>query len=207
MVDPFQRNFFKGGLDVKRSLIKPFLKPFASFFILFLTLFFRRNLRFRFFTRISLHPDQYVARRACKKMRDIYWIWIFLVIFLIFLVIISVTTSFSVPENVERIPWLRENKRPEIATIFGICLILLLLTWVSYLINGRVKFEAPLSQPTIFLLSIAFLLLSNFFVTHDSTTRHTYDAHPILFYVTIFLLIVTVLTGIICTVKIFENRV
>lgn len=138
---------------------------------------------------------------------SIYWIWIFLVVFLIILIYFSITTSFSVPENVDRLAWLRQNKRPEIATIFGIAFILLFLTWVSYLTNDRVKFEAPLSQPTIFLLAVAFLLLSNFFVVHDRATRHTYDAHPLLFYVTIFLLFMTILTGIVCTVKLFQERV
>lgn len=130
-----------------------------------------------------------------------------MVIFLIILIYFSITTSFSVPENVDRLTWLRQNKRPEIATIFGIVFILIFLTWVSYLTNGRVKFEAPLSQPTIFLIAVAFLLFSNFFVVHDRTTRHTYDAHPLLFYVTIFLVLMSILTGIVCTVKLIQGRV
>lgn len=141
------------------------------------------------------------------KMSLIYWFWIFIVVFLVGLIFISITTSFSVPDNVNRVEWLRNNKRKELGIIVVLCIILFLLTYLSYLVDGRIKFEAPFGQATVFLLAIAIILLSNFFITRDSISRHTYDAHPLLFHVTIFLIFLSVLTGIICSIKIFEQRV
>lgn len=140
-------------------------------------------------------------------MTPIYWIWIFIVIFLAVLIIISVTTSFNTPDDVNRVDWLKNNKWKELGMIAAVCMILFLLTYVSYFVDGRVKFEAPFGQATVFLLAIAILLLSNFFITRDNTSRHTYDAHPLLFQVTVFLIVLSILTGIIGTIKIFQQRV
>ena len=136
-------------------------------------------------------------------LENIYILWLLLVFLLIVVIIVVWTTSFSVPLEFENnsLKWIYQNKRRRMYLWIFIVILILAISFWMFSMRETIDYQAPLSQPGIFLVAITILLVSNFFIIKSSGLVQNSDAHPMIYYTTIFLIFMTLISGIFCSLK------
>lgn len=138
---------------------------------------------------------------------NIYGYFAILLVLLAISAIIAWNLSFRVPyDTTNPILWLWSNYHTWMIIFLVIILAIIVVSIVMYTRPGVVtRTEDPINQSGVFLYASAVLLLSNFFIVHESTYR-IYDQHPLLFYTTVFYLVMALLTGIVDSGKLLGTR-
>jgi len=133
-----------------------------------------------------------------------YILYFISLLVLFFAILIAWYLSFSVPSNVVRsIDYLWTNLKNGMITYYLLLLLLTVIVFCSFWYPTVVKFHVPFSQPGIFLIAVAILLLSGFFIDENFSGRRI-DTHPLLFQTSVFLIILAFATGIVTNIKLFS---
>ena len=153
-----------------------------------------------------------------KKSKNIeYYLWYSLIGALILLIAFVWTVSFKVPAVILQSPidWILDNEPVlfafyiiSCALTFSLFLAVLFYSWYT------IDFKEPFTFYGIFVIASVILLLSTFFVSPPPVSINTphipktvYDTHPLIFYTTLGLIILSLCASISTNIKLHINEI
>lgn len=144
-------------------------------------------------------------------MDQIYLYWLIILITLIFLIYLTLSLAFSVPDDeLDPMVWLFQHRKLPMLGYGLLITILIVMLILLFLSPSRIPFEPPLSPAGLLTLSTTILLFSNFFVVKTPERPRTFDSHPLILYTAILFVSLAFLTGGIFSLRrsnrsIFDN--